>query len=37
MVLRAPGVNCDEETAFAWETVGAAAERIHVKRLIDEP
>jgi phosphoribosylformylglycinamidine synthase subunit PurQ / glutaminase len=37
LVLRAPGVNCDEETAFAWETVGAVAERIYVKRLIDQP
>lgn len=37
LVLRAPGVNCDEETAFAWEMVGAEAERIHVKRLIAQP
>jgi phosphoribosylformylglycinamidine synthase len=37
LVLRAPGVNCDEETAFAWQSAGAVAERIHVKRLIDQP
>ena len=37
LVLRAPGVNCDEETAFAWRSVGAVVERMHVKRLISEP
>jgi len=34
-VLRAPGTNCDHETAFAFETCGAVAERVHVDRLID--
>lgn len=37
LVLRAPGTNCDEETAFAFETAGAVAERVHVNRLIENP
>jgi phosphoribosylformylglycinamidine synthase len=37
LVLRAAGVNCDEETAFAWEAAGAWAERVHVGRLIEQP
>jgi phosphoribosylformylglycinamidine synthase I len=32
LVLRAPGTNCDEETAAAWELAGATAE---VRRLGD--
>ncbi|MEO1526016.1 MAG: phosphoribosylformylglycinamidine synthase subunit PurQ [Planctomycetota bacterium] len=35
LVLRAPGTNCDEETAFAFERAGAVAERVHVNRLIE--
>jgi len=37
LVLRAPGTNCDLETAFAFETAGAATERVHVNRLLEEP
>ena len=37
LVLRAPGTNCDEETAFAFERAGATAERVHVNRLIENP
>ena len=37
LILRAPGTNCDEETAFAFEKAGAIAERVHVNRLIDNP
>lgn len=37
LVLRAPGINCDEETAFAWQMAGAKADRIHIKRLIERP
>src|SRR6056297_2030080 len=37
LVLRAPGTNCDEETAFAFEQAGATAERVHVNRLIENP
>lgn len=37
LILRAPGTNCDEETAFAFERAGGIAERIHVDRLIENP
>ena len=37
IVLRAPGTNCDEETAAAWERAGAVAEAWHVGRLIESP
>ncbi len=36
-VLRAPGTNCDVETAFAFEACGAAAERVHLFRLLESP
>ena len=35
LVLRAPGTNCDKETARAIREAGAIAEVIHVKRLIE--
>jgi phosphoribosylformylglycinamidine synthase len=37
IVLRAPGTNCDEETAAAWERARAVAEIWHVGRLIESP
>lgn len=37
LVLRAPGTNCDEETAFAFEMAGAEADRVHINRIIDSP
>jgi len=37
LVLRAPGTNCDRETAFAFEQAGARAELIHINRLLEEP
>ncbi len=37
LVLRAAGINCDVETAYAWELAGAAPERIHVNRLVENP
>lgn len=37
IVLRAPGTNCDEETAAAWERAGAAAETWHIGRLLETP
>ena len=37
LVLRAPGTNCDEETAFAFQVAGADVERVHVNRLIENP
>ncbi len=36
-VLRAPGTNCDVETAWAFEACGATAERLHLFRLLEEP
>jgi phosphoribosylformylglycinamidine synthase subunit PurQ / glutaminase len=37
LILRAPGTNCDVETAFAFESVGAKVNSVHVNRLIEEP
>ena len=34
LVLRAPGTNCDVETAFAFEQAGAEASLVHVNQLI---
>ena len=34
VVLRAPGMNCDVEAAFAFQQAGAEAALIHVNRLI---
>lgn len=36
-VLRAPGTNCDPETAFAFEQAGGIAERVHLHRLLEQP
>lgn len=37
LILRAPGTNCDLETAFAFEQAGARAERLHINRLLEQP
>ncbi|MGC3967530.1 MAG: phosphoribosylformylglycinamidine synthase subunit PurQ [Pirellulales bacterium] len=37
LVLRAPGTNCDLETAHAFERAGAVTERLHVNRLREAP
>ncbi|HUN80583.1 MAG TPA: phosphoribosylformylglycinamidine synthase I [Phycisphaerae bacterium] len=37
LVLRAAGINCDEETALAWEMAGGHPQRIHVRRLVEQP
>lgn len=37
LILRAPGTNCDEETAAAWELAGAAIDTQHVGRLVERP
>lgn len=37
LVLRAPGTNCDLETAYAFERAGATAERLHINRLRENP
>ena len=35
LVLRAPGINCNEEAAAAMELAGATAEQVHINRLAD--
>ncbi len=37
LVLRAPGTNCDLETVFALESVGASAARLHINQLLAAP
>lgn len=37
IILRAPGTNCDRETALAFERAGARTEIVHVNRLLEEP
>ena len=34
LILRAPGTNCDVESAFAFENAGAEVELVHVAELI---
>jgi phosphoribosylformylglycinamidine synthase I len=34
LILRAPGTNCDMETAFAFERAGAQVDLVHVDELI---
>lgn len=36
-VLRAPGTNCDIETAHAFEMAGGQANRVHLFRLLENP
>lgn len=36
-ILRAPGTNCDIETAHAFELAGGTAERVHLFRLLENP
>ncbi len=37
IILRAPGTNCDMETAFAFEQAGAKSETLHINRLLEKP
>lgn len=37
LILRAPGSNCDGETAHAFELAGGTAERLHVNRILEKP
>jgi len=34
LILRAPGTNCDEETAFAFEQAGSAVDSAHINQLV---
>jgi phosphoribosylformylglycinamidine synthase len=36
-VLRAPGTNCDVETAFAFNSCGGKAESVHLFRFVEQP
>ncbi len=37
MVLRGPGINCDEETMAGWSLAGGEPELVHINRLTAEP
>jgi phosphoribosylformylglycinamidine synthase len=37
LILRAPGTNCDQETAFAFNQAGAEADTLHVNRVLENP
>ena len=37
LILRAPGTNCDLETAHAFERAGGRPERVHVNRVLEAP
>lgn len=37
LILRAPGTNCDVESAFAFERAGAQVDLVHVNELIRRP
>jgi phosphoribosylformylglycinamidine (FGAM) synthase-like amidotransferase family enzyme len=36
LILRAPGTNCDEESAHAFSLAGGVPERWHVNRLVED-
>lgn len=37
LIMRAPGTNCEVETAYAFELAGAKTTLLHVNRLIEAP
>ena len=37
LVLRAAGINCDEEVMHAWRLAGAEPSLVHVNRLVEKP
>ena len=37
LILRAPGTNCDGETAFAFQQAGAKTELLHINRVLEDP
>ena len=37
LILRAPGTNCDVETAYAFQRAGGDAESLHLNRLLESP
>jgi len=36
IILRTAGTNCDQETAFAFETAGARSDLVHINQLADK-
>ncbi len=37
VIVRAPGTNCEIETAYAWELVNAKPSTLHIDQLIADP
>lgn len=37
LIVRAPGTNCDVETAFAFDRCGGRSDVLHVNRLLETP
>ena len=37
LILRAPGTNCNEETAWAFERAGARTQQVHINALLESP
>ncbi len=37
LILRAPGTNCDHETAYAFQQAGGLPELVHINRLLENP
>ena len=37
LVLRCAGINCNDETAYAFELAGAESEQVHVNQLVEAP
>jgi len=37
MILRAPGTNCDRESAFAFDCAGAATDLVHINQVLEQP
>lgn len=37
LILRAPGTNCDQETAFAFSRAGANPIQVHINQLVSNP
>jgi phosphoribosylformylglycinamidine cyclo-ligase len=37
LVLRAPGINCDRETAYACRQVGFETDLVHINQLLKQP
>jgi phosphoribosylformylglycinamidine synthase I len=37
LIIRAPGTNCDAETAHAFELAGGVTEKLHVNRVLEKP